>query len=106
MVDLFCRTNSQNDALLYKLVHTKLLSGSLNPELDLTPAQRRKALAGRVEELAGASKLGRGEKNVRLAERNKASKRVREGMQGKQKEREHQRLEEVSSLNLGKGLVG
>jgi predicted secreted protein len=76
-------------------VHTKLLSGSLNTELDLTPAQRRKALSGRILELAGDARLGRGEKSVREAERNKASKRVREGLVAKAKERQKAKLEEV-----------
>lgn len=89
------RTNSQNDAILYKLVHTKLLSGSASTELDLTPAQRKKALVGRVMELAGDSSLGKGEKAVREAERNKAAKNVREGMLMKQKEREKRHLDEV-----------
>jgi hypothetical protein len=90
------RTNAQNDAILHKLVHTKLLSGSLSTELDLTPSERRKALAGRVLELAGKAKLGRGEKLVREAEKNRASKRVREGITSKQKERGKQELEEVT----------
>lgn len=70
----------------------------------MTPAHRRKALAGRVIELAGGAKLGKGEKAVREAEKNKAAKRVREGLAQKQKEREKQQLEEVhcllSHLNL------
>ena len=90
------RTNAQNDAILHKLVHTKLLSGSLSTELELTPSQRRKALAGRVLELTGKAKLGRGEKLVREAEKNRASKRVREGITNKQKERSKQELEEVT----------
>lgn len=81
--------------MLHKLVHTKLLSGSLNSELELTPAQRRKALSGRVVELTGDVKLGRGERSVRLAEHNKASKRVREGLMQKQKERRAAQLQEV-----------
>ena len=88
--------NAKNDALLHRLVHTKLLSGSLNPELNLTPAERRKALAGRVLELAGESKLGKGETSVRVAERNKAAKHVREGLVRKQHERETAQLEEVN----------
>jgi len=88
-------TNVQNDALLHRLVHTKLLSGSLNSELQLTPAQRKKALAGRVLEVSGGVKLGKGEKVVREAERNKAAKRVREGLLDKKKEREKKELEEV-----------
>lgn len=90
------RTNAQNDAILHKLVHTKLLSGSLSTELELTPSQRRKALAGRVLELTGKAKLGRGEKLVRDVEKNRASKRVREGITNKQKERSKQELEEVT----------
>lgn len=89
------RTNAQNDALLHKLVHTKLLSGSLSSELDLTPAQRRKALAGRVLEAAGQVKLGKGENVVRAKERNKAAKHVRDGLVAKQKERKEKALEEV-----------
>ncbi|KAJ7904431.1 hypothetical protein B0H14DRAFT_3079307 [Mycena olivaceomarginata] len=89
------RTNAQNDAILHRLVHTKLLSGSLSADLDMTPAHRRKALAGRVLELTGQAKLGKGEKSVREGERNKAAKRVRDGMLDKQKERQTQQLEEV-----------
>jgi len=96
--DLKERSNLQNDALLHKLVHTKLLSGSLNSELELTPAQRRKALSGRVLELSGDAKLGRGERSVRIAEHNKASKRVREGLMQKQKERRSAQLEETKNL--------
>ncbi|KAJ7937133.1 hypothetical protein B0H13DRAFT_1944365 [Mycena leptocephala] len=92
------RTNAQNDALLHRLVHTKLLSGSLNADLNLTPAHRRKALAGRVLELTGQAKLGKGEKSVRDGERNKAAKRVREGMLEKQKERHKQKVEEAKNL--------
>ena len=93
-------SNAQNDALLHRLVHTKLLSGSLNPELNLTHAQREKALSGRVLEVAGETKLGRGEAAVRAAERNKASKRVREGLLRKKNEREKQQLEEVRFLSF------
>jgi hypothetical protein len=49
-------------------------------------------------ELAGKSSLGKGEKSVRVAERNKASKRVRDGMLEKQKERDAKTLEEVRLL--------
>jgi hypothetical protein len=91
-------SNAQNDALLHRLVHTKLLSGSLNPALNLTHAQRDKALSGRVLELAGKTRLGKGEVAVRAAERNKASKRVREGLLRKKDEREKQQLEEAKNL--------
>ena len=61
---LFCtdigqRTNAENDALLHRLVHTQLLSGPTNPGLDMKPAQQRKALAGRVIELAEGAKVKR-----------------------------------------------
>jgi len=88
-------TNAQNDALLHRLVHTQLLSGSLNPELGLTSAQRKKALEGRILELAGSSKLGQGEKAVRAQERDKASKHVREGLLEKQKQRREKLVQEV-----------
>ena len=89
-------TNAQNDALLHRLVHTQLLSGSLNPELRLTSAQRKKAMEGRFLELAGNSKLGQGEKVVRAQERDKASKRVREGLLEKQKQRRQKMIQEVT----------
>ncbi|KAK7033648.1 hypothetical protein VNI00_012648 [Paramarasmius palmivorus] len=92
------RSNLENDAILHRLIHTKLLSGSLNPDLELTHAQRQKALSGRVLELAGSAKLGLGEKSVRRHEHNKASKRVREGLMTKEKERQKARVEEAKNL--------
>ncbi|KAI0347068.1 hypothetical protein BDW22DRAFT_1351415 [Trametopsis cervina] len=91
-------TNAQNDALLHRLVHTKLLSGSLKDDLGLTPAQRRKALAGRVLEAAGKAKLGKGETAVRSKERNTAAKHVRDGLVSKQKERNAKALEEAKHM--------
>jgi hypothetical protein len=70
----------------------------------MTPAHRRKALAGRVLELAEEVKLGKGEKAVREAERNKAGKRVREGLARKQRQREAHDLEEVFVPSLHTGL--
>src|ERR1700679_4311555 len=98
-------TNAQNDALLHRLVHTKLLSGSLKPELGLTSAQRKKAMEGRILELSGSSKLGQGEKRVRAQERDKASKRVREGMLEKQKQRREKLVQEVTVSHLFHGLL-
>ncbi|KAF8639736.1 hypothetical protein AX17_000998 [Amanita inopinata Kibby_2008] len=94
------RSNAQNDALLHQLIHTRLLSGSLNSDIDLTPAQRKKALAGRVLELTGAAKLGKGEKAVVDADRRRAAKRVREGLEDKQREREKQQLEQARHLTI------
>lgn len=76
-------------------MHTKLLSGSLNPELDLNHAQRGRALAGRVLELAGEAKFGKGESTFRQEQRNKAAKRIRDGLIRKQGEQEEKALEEV-----------
>jgi len=91
-------TNAQNDVLLHRLVHTQLLSGSLNPELGLTSAQRKKALEGRILELAGSSKLGRGDKTVRAQERDKASRRVRAGLLDKQKQRREKLVQEAKDM--------
>ncbi|PIL36738.1 hypothetical protein GSI_00427 [Ganoderma sinense ZZ0214-1] len=91
-------TNAQNDALLHRLVHTQLLSGSLNPDLNLTPAQRKKALAGRIMEAAGKAKMGKGEASVRQKEHNRAAKHVRDGLTEKKKERQRKELEEAKQL--------
>jgi hypothetical protein len=61
----------------------------------MSPAERRKALSGRVRELAAQSSLGKGERAVKDAERNQASRQVREGLKNKEKEREKKQLEEV-----------
>jgi len=50
-------------------------------------------------ELSGGARLGKGERAVREVERNKAAKRVREGIVEKQKEREKQQLEEARPLH-------
>ncbi|KAH7916189.1 hypothetical protein BJ138DRAFT_1053460 [Hygrophoropsis aurantiaca] len=92
------RTNLQNDAILHRLLHTKLLSGSLHPDLNLSHAQREKALAGRVLELSGSARLGKGEKITRETERNKAAKRVREGLLRKKEERDMAQIEEAKNL--------
>lgn len=64
----------------------------------MKPAQRKKALAGRILELNGDAKLGRGEKSVRQAERNKASKRIRAGLLEKEKQRQKAQLEEAKNM--------
>lgn len=51
-------------------------------------------------ELADRSKLGKGEKDVRSAERKKASLHVRIGMKEKQKSRDAKQLEEVRVFPL------
>jgi len=53
-------------------------------------------MEGRFLELAGNSKLGQGEKVVRAQERDKASKRVREGLLEKQKQRREKMVQEVT----------
>jgi len=64
----------------------------------MTPAHRRKALEGRVLELADRAKLGKGEKAVRDAEKGKAILRIREGMKSKQKDRDAVALEEAKNV--------
>ncbi|KAH6914990.1 hypothetical protein BKA70DRAFT_561643 [Coprinopsis sp. MPI-PUGE-AT-0042] len=95
-------SNAQNDRMLHKLVHTKLLSGSLDPDLSMAPAQRRKAMEGRILELTGAMtgevKLGKGETKVRREEHNKMGKRVREGIVDKRRERQTVELENAKNL--------
>ncbi|GJJ07504.1 hypothetical protein Clacol_001706 [Clathrus columnatus] len=72
-------SNIRNDAILHRLIHTELLSGSLkNDFASSSAAQRRKALAGRVLELSGDVKLGKGEASVRQEERQHASKSAKE----------------------------
>lgn len=53
-------------------------------------------MEGRILELSGSSKLGQGEKIVRAQERDKASKRVREGLLEKQKQRREKLVQEVT----------
>jgi len=52
-------------------------------------------LEGRALELSEKTKIGKGESLVRKTERNKAAKRVRLGIEAKQKARAKQKLEEV-----------
>lgn len=49
-------------------------------------------------ELANRSKLGRGEKDVRVAEHKKAAKHIRIGIKQKQKKRDAKGLEEVGTF--------
>jgi len=72
----------------------------LDPELDLTPAQRRKALAGRVMEAAGRAKLGRGEASVRSAEHRRAAKHIRDGIMTKNQERAKKALDEAKNAGI------
>jgi hypothetical protein len=80
------------------MIHTKLLSGSLDPELNLSSAQRQKALAGRIEEVAGSSKLGRGEDAIRKSEHNRSSKHIRDGIRLKKAKIHAAKLAEVFSI--------
>ncbi|KZO93260.1 hypothetical protein CALVIDRAFT_486216 [Calocera viscosa TUFC12733] len=98
MVDIAYRSDLRNDTELHRLIHTQLLSSSLDPMMDLKPSQKRKAMAGRVLEAAGKVKLGVGEIDVRKDERNKAAKRIREGILKKEKERARKDLEEAKQL--------
>ncbi|KAG8882774.1 hypothetical protein FRB98_003488 [Tulasnella sp. 332] len=54
-----------NDKALHRLLHTQLLAGFMSTELEMTPAERRRALQGRVLELSGSARLGDGLKVLR-----------------------------------------
>jgi len=51
-----------------------------------------------VLELASSARLGKGENVVRQTEKNKANKRVRDGLNAKQVEREKKELDEAKNL--------
>lgn len=85
----------ENDHDLYKLIHTKLLSASLDEYSETSGAKRKKSLEGRVLELANAAKLGKGETTVRREEHNRAPKHIRNGIAEKRRERNKQKVEEV-----------
>lgn len=87
----------QNDVLLHKLIHTKLFSGSLDNKVDSLPDKKRKVLAGRILELTGNAKLGKGEQQVYETERKRAAKSIREGIAQKQRQKKKQELEQVRS---------
>lgn len=81
--------------MLHRLIHTQLLEGSLDHNLDMKPAKRRKALAGRVEEAAGSSKIGKGEQAIRRLEHNRSSKTIRDGIKAKKSKIISAKLAEV-----------
>lgn len=89
--------------MLHDLIQTSLLSGSLaDPGSSKSSSQKRKALEGRAMELAGIAKRGRGERTLKHAERGKAAKRVRVGMEAKEAEVNAKRLEEASDYACAK----
>lgn len=90
--------NAKNDKLLHNLVHTQLLPSSLNPEMNSSSAQRRKFMEGRIVELAGGAKLGKGEKLLRKEEQNKHAKHVRDGLVEKHRKKQKQKLEDEREL--------
>jgi len=90
-------SSDQNDILLHRLIHTKLLANPSDTE-DLPAAKRRKILEGRVSELAGSSKVGSGEEKMRTIEQNRAAKFVRDGLKRKKTAAQAGRLEELKQL--------
>lgn len=98
-----CRINIKNDVALQRLIHTSLLpSHAQETMLDISGAQRKKSLAGRVLEVSDPShvRLGQGERKVREKERDRAGKKVRDGMMRKKSEREAKTLAEVKLFSL------
>jgi hypothetical protein len=90
------RENVENDRTLYKLIHTKLLTATLDRPSDMPGAKHKKSLEGRILEVASAAKIGKGETTVRKEEHNKVPKHIREGIKAKRKDRVQKRIEEVS----------
>lgn len=86
--------------MLHKLIHTQLLAGPSISDLNLTPAERRRTLEGRVMELAAGAKLGKGESLVRQKERSKAAKRVRLGLERQVGVEKTKALEQVGFVHL------
>jgi hypothetical protein len=89
------RENVENDRTLYKLIHTKLLTATLDRPSDMPGAKHKKSLEGRILEVASAAKIGKGETTVRKEEHNKVPKHIREGIKAKRKDRHEKRIEEV-----------
>lgn len=88
------RLNTRNDVLLHQLVQTRILE-PLDHTDHTKPAHKRKAVEGRVMELTGAVKVGKGEAQLRKCEQNSASKRVREGLAAKEAQVIAKQREEV-----------
>jgi len=89
------RESVENDRTLYKLIHTKLLTATLDRPSDMAGAKHKKSLEGRILEVASAAKIGKGETTVRKEEHNKVPKHIREGIKAKRKDRVQKRIEEV-----------
>ena len=76
-------SNLKNDVLLQRMIHTQLLSGDPEFDSELSFSRKRNALAGRVEEVSGCSKIGKGEGFVRKLEHDRSSKHIRDGIKTK-----------------------
>ncbi|KAG8818798.1 hypothetical protein FRC17_010703 [Serendipita sp. 399] len=89
-----------NDRSLYKLIHTRLLTTSLDDPLalDLKGSKKKKSLEGRVLEVANAAKLGKGETTVRKQEHAKVPRKIREGMEKRRKELKQMKLQEAKDV--------
>lgn len=81
--------------MLQRFIHTKLLTNITASDDDSTPAQRKRNLIGRVEEVAGQVKVGKGEVLTRTSEQNRFSKPIRDGIREKRAKISAARLAEV-----------
>jgi hypothetical protein len=99
------RESVENDRTLYKLIHTKLLTATLDRPSNMPGAKHKKSLEGRILEVASAAKIGKGETTVRKEEHNKVPKHIREGIRAKSKDRLQKRIEEVCLSALSSAWV-
>lgn len=85
----------QHDRELFKLLHTKLLTGSASSSVHTTNGQRRRALEGRVLELSGRAKVGEGTKKLQHEYKNHQPKRQRDMLEQKEQRIDTARRVEV-----------
>ncbi|KAG9045150.1 hypothetical protein FS837_006949 [Tulasnella sp. UAMH 9824] len=73
------------DKELFRLLHTRLLAGTTNSAVHQTNGERRRALQGRVIELAGGAKVGHGLKVLHHQYKVHQPKRTRDVIEKKEK---------------------
>ena len=83
-----------NDTLLQNLIHNQLLN-PLNLDIELKASRKQKAVAGRILELTGRAKTGKGDSVLSRTERNRIPRKIRDGMDRKRRERAVKELRNV-----------
>ncbi|KAG8916097.1 hypothetical protein FRC01_003377 [Tulasnella sp. 417] len=80
-----CRSLNLKDKELFRLLHTQLLAGTTDSAVHQTNGERRRALQGRVIELAGGAKVGHGLKVLHHQYKVHQPKRTRDIIEKKEK---------------------